>query len=150
LKLLVKYFLVVFLSLHSFPQVSNGVDSVRFLRNTEDNLKIFNPFRETTNFQPFLLYDSGIKKLQIIVPKYSFKSSRSFHPPNLSLNGLSEQSLWINPEDELKSFKISLNILREMEYESLIKYDLGELGKYLGLSRNIMAVILAIISLLKN
>jgi hypothetical protein len=50
----------------------------------------------------------------------------------------------------LESLRISLKILREIEYRNRMRYDLGELGKYLGLSRNVTAIVLAILSLLKN
>ena len=52
-------------------------------------------------------------------------------------------------EDQLKGFKDSYSFLMKSEYKNLFKYDLGVVGKYLGLSENIMAIILAIISVTK-
>ena len=52
-------------------------------------------------------------------------------------------------EDQLKGFKDSYTFLMKSEYQNLFKYDLGVVGKYLGLSENIMAIILAIISVTK-
>lgn len=52
-------------------------------------------------------------------------------------------------EDQLKGFKDSYSFLMKSEYQNLFKYDLGVVGKYLGLSENIMAIILAIISVTK-
>jgi hypothetical protein len=52
-------------------------------------------------------------------------------------------------EDQLKGFKDSYSFLMKSEYKNLFKYDLGVVGKYLGISENIMAIILAIISVAK-
>lgn len=52
-------------------------------------------------------------------------------------------------EDQLKGFKDSYSFLMKSEYKNLFKYDLGVVGKYLGISKNILAVILAIISVAK-
>jgi len=52
-------------------------------------------------------------------------------------------------KEELKSFKESFSLLMELAKKDRNKYDLGEVGKYLGLSRKVMAIILAIISIAK-
>ena len=52
-------------------------------------------------------------------------------------------------ENQLKGFKDSYSFLMKSEYRNLFKYDLGVVGKYLGISKNILAVILAIISVAK-
>jgi len=52
-------------------------------------------------------------------------------------------------EEELAYFKESFNQLMDMAKRNHYKYDLGEVGRYLGVSRNILAVILAIISVVK-
>jgi len=50
--------------------------------------------------------------------------------------------------DKLASFKNSWARLMELEYQESTKYDLGEVGKYLGISKNVFAIVLAILSLL--
>ena len=150
MKLLAKYFLAVVLSSYGFPQVVNGPDSVRILRNGNDSLKIFNPFKDVKDYQPFLFYNKEPSKWQIFVPGYNLGSSKYLHSNTKLLNYLSNFSGLPSIEDELESFKISLKILSKIEYKNRMKYDLGELGNYLGLSRNIMAVIFAILSLLKH
>lgn len=51
--------------------------------------------------------------------------------------------------EELVDFKKSFQMLMEFAKEDRKKYDLGTVGRYLGISRNIMAIILAIISVAK-
>lgn len=51
--------------------------------------------------------------------------------------------------DQLRGFKDSYSFLMKSEYKNLFKYDLGVVGKYLGISKNILAIILAIISVAK-
>jgi hypothetical protein len=52
-------------------------------------------------------------------------------------------------DEELASFKESFNLLMEFAKQARNKYDLGEVGKYLGMSRKLLAIILAIVSLAK-
>ena len=49
-------------------------------------------------------------------------------------------------ETELAYFKESFNQLMEIAKKNHYKYDLGEVGRYLGISRKILAIILAILS----
>jgi len=49
--------------------------------------------------------------------------------------------------DELKSFKKSMSVLLIKEYKKRNKYDLGKVGQFLGLTRDVTAIIIAILSL---
>lgn len=51
-----------------------------------------------------------------------------------------------NFKDSTEDFKKSFALLMEYANHNQNKYDLGEFGRYLGISRNIMAIILALIS----
>lgn len=51
-----------------------------------------------------------------------------------------------NYKDQTEDFKESFKLLLEYAKHNQNKYDLGEFGRYLGISRNIMAIILALIS----
>ena len=52
-------------------------------------------------------------------------------------------------EEELTYFKDSFKHLMEIAKKNHYKYDLGEVGRYLRISRKILAIILAIISVAK-
>lgn len=52
-------------------------------------------------------------------------------------------------EEELTYFKDSFKQLMEIAKKNHYKYDLGEVGRYLGISRKILAIILAILSVVK-
>jgi len=52
-------------------------------------------------------------------------------------------------EEEFTYFKDSFKQLMEIAKKNHYKYDLGEVGRYLGISRKILAIILAIISVAK-
>ena len=53
------------------------------------------------------------------------------------------------PKEELESFKESFSLLMELAKKDRNKYDLGFVTKYLGISQQVMAIILAIISVAK-
>jgi hypothetical protein len=143
-------FLLILLSNQIFSQNISNSDPSQTSFNKIDSLQIFNPFKENRPSKPYLLYDENLKRWNVIVPEYRLRSSKYFSTNNYLFSELSDKSNWIYPEDDLESFKLSLNILREIEYKNRMKYDLGEIGKYLGLSKNIMAIILAILSVLKH
>lgn len=121
-------FLSIFLSIN--VQLIGQIDS--------SDAKIFNPFRDLSPYRTYLPYDNDQNNWEIFIPKSMLR------------NDLSNRLKWNSNEVELVSLKISLKLLRQLEYRNRMKYDLGELGKYLGISKNIMALILAILSLLKN
>ncbi len=52
-------------------------------------------------------------------------------------------------KDSTEDFKKSFGLLMEYAKHNQNKYDLGELGRYLGISRKILAIILAILSVAK-
>ena len=52
-------------------------------------------------------------------------------------------------KEELTSFKESFSLLMEIEKNDRNKYDLGFVTKYLGISQQVMAIILAILSVAK-
>lgn len=51
--------------------------------------------------------------------------------------------------DSTEDFKKSFALLMEFAKHNQNKYDLGEFGRYLGISRDILAIILALISVAK-
>jgi len=65
-------------------------------------------------------------------------------------NILSSQDNYLSYEDNFidstEDFKQSFALLMENAKHNQNKYDLGEFGRYMGISRNILAIILALIS----
>ena len=150
MKLPAPYFLAVIIGWQSLAPAFNVSDSLKVSKKQDDTLKIFNPFTEIERFYPYMSYDKDLNKWQITMPKYSLRSGSTIELKGINMNEISNRLAWFENKDELESFKLSLNILREIEFKNRKKYDLGGLGKYLGLSRNIMTFILALLSLLKN
>ena len=52
-------------------------------------------------------------------------------------------------KEDLKSFKETFSLLMELAKKDRNKYNLGFVTKYLGISQQVMAIILAIISVAK-
>lgn len=102
---------------------------------------------EELKFKSFFQYDS--KK------RMSFDDLSSLKLFNKSINdsSLFMQNLYLsfseNYKEQTEDFKKSFALLMEYAKHNQNKYDLGEFGRYLGISRNIMAIILAIISVAK-
>lgn len=123
-----------------------------------DSLKVNSSIHEFTNevgnfhlsnlSQPKILNGNSINELRLLLPKLSWRYNEFISlkiPPIQHFNSLQ------NPQDSIyqfAQFKASLNKLLEIEYRKVMKYDLGEIGIYLGLSKKIIAIILGIFSLL--
>lgn len=71
---------------------------------------------------------------------YNFYHSKTF----------SDYPSFYNTQQEIQfeKFKKEMYRILALKYKDYTKYDLGEIGYYLGLSKNIMAIVLAIISIL--
>ena len=95
-----------------------------------------------------IIYNEELKKWEIFIPRYSLKSSSSIKSKDFSFNKFSFQPDLYYSENELKSYNESIKILFQQKYRERFKYDLGTIGQILGVSRNIMAYFLAILSLL--
>ncbi len=147
------YYSAVFISIFllaqlNYAQLNADKDS---LDNKTPAFNISNdvnyPIRfDTTN--PYIFYNSESKLFTIYKPDfnlirnkltYSILYQRSFFP----LLNKSPSTI-----DRFKLFKESLRNSLVLEYKKRQKYDLGDFGRYLGISKQIFAIILGIISLL--
>ena len=141
-------FYVVVFSSQIFSQNSVNQDSSK-IDTTKSASNNFNLFFDSNSFESQLYYDNEIKKWKIFIPQYSLRSNFEINSKYLFLDDLKKKSVYTCSEDELESFKESINILMALGYKDCTKYDLGELGKYLGISQKLMAIILGILTVLK-
>lgn len=134
--------LLTFITLQIFSQDKSyqlfGVDSTK---TQQQNL------REELKFKNFFQYDSK-KRMSIddlsslrLYGKAINDSAILMHHYDLDFNEYYK--------DSAEDFKKSFGLLMEYAKHNQNKYDLGELGRYLGISRKILAIILAILSLAK-
>jgi hypothetical protein len=139
---------VFLLAQPSFAQLNEENDS---LENKNPAFNISNdgnyPIRFDT-INPYIFYNNESKIFTIYKPDfnlirnkltYSMLYQRSFFPPRNKSPGTI---------DRFNLFKESLRNTLALEYKKRLKYDLGEFGRYLGISKQIFAIILGIISLL--
>ena len=57
-------------------------------------------------------------------------------------------NVYFQNSDQIEKSKKELNRILALKYKEQNKYDLGKIGVYLGLSKNVTAIILAIISIM--
>jgi len=79
---------------------------------------------------------------------YDYQFNKDFQKLDFVIPKLNSSNKIQISSDKLASFKNSWTRLMELEYKESTKYDLGEVGKYLGISKNVFAIVLAILSLL--
>lgn len=131
------FFVCIFILLcNSYSQENPSDISIKDSIN-RDKLQFKNFFRDNSKK---LLGKDDLLGLQLY-GKAINDSLFVVNPNKLNLNDYSEE--------ELAFFKESFQHLMAMAKRNHYKYDLGEVGRYLGISRNILAVILAIISVVK-
>jgi hypothetical protein len=116
--------------------------------STKDSIKNFNSInKDELQFKNF--FRSNSKKLLskddfLGLQLYGKTISDSLfliYPNTLDLNNYSNE--------ELAYFKETFQQLLEIAKKNHYKYDLGEVGRYLGISRDILAIILALVSVAK-
>lgn len=102
---------------------------------------------EELNFKNFFQYDSK-KRMSI-----DDLSSLKLYGKAINDSGILIQHFHLdfneNYKDSTEDFKQSFGLLMEYAKHNQNKYDLGEIGRYLGISRDILAIILAIVSITK-
>ena len=86
----------------------------------------------------------NIEHLQLYIPNVDHPSYWEDTYPGINNFGLRSYAKF----NELDSFNKSVEKVLLLKYRDLTKYDLGLVGKYLGISKNILAIILAILSAL--
>ncbi|MCG6913061.1 hypothetical protein LJE86_04020 [bacterium BMS3Abin03] len=104
------------------------------------------PYFKKNTFEPKIFYNSELKKWEIFIPGYRL-NNKQIYSGTLSLNNLASGNIFTYSKDEMKTYHESLRLLLDIQYGERMKYDLGEIGKILGISKNIFAIILAILSL---
>ena len=110
--------------------------------STKDSIK-----REELQFKNF--FRSSSKKLLGKDDLFGLELYEKTIDDSLFITYPNTSSLYNYSKDELSYFKETFQQLMEIARRNHHKYDLGEVGRYLGISRKIMAVILAIISVAK-
>ena len=139
---------IILLAQPDYAQLNTDKDS---LDNKSPPFNISNDVNYPNRFdttQPYIFYNNESKIFTIYKPDYnlirnkltySILYQRSFFPPLNKPPGI---------VDRFNLFKESLYKSLALEYKKRPDYELGEFGKYLGISRSIFAIILGIISLL--
>ena len=95
------------------------------------------PYFKKNTFEPKIFYNSELKKWEIFIPGYRL-NNKQIYSGTLLLNNLASGNIFTYE---------SLRLLLDIQYRERMKYDLREIGKILGISKNIFAIILAILSL---
>jgi hypothetical protein len=128
--------LFIFTSKLTAQEIQNKISTVD---STEHTL---NYLQEKMQFKNFFR-DSFHKRMS----QTDLSSLRLYNGiNNIVLSGDYFFSYKDNFKDSTEDFKQSFALLMEYAKHNQNKYDLGEFGRYLGISRNILAIILALIS----
>ena len=128
------FFVCIFiLPCNSYTQENPDDISIKDSIN-RDELQFKNFFR---NNSKKLLSKDDLLGLQLY-EKIISDSLFIIYPNTLNLNNYSNE--------ELAYFRQTFQQLMEMAKRNHYKYDLGEVGRYLGISQRVLAIILAILS----
>ncbi len=92
-----------------------------------------------------VLPGSEFKTPKLILP-FLFKNNSIFPNPNTFLYQNFPQTL--KRQSDLAFAKNNISKFLLLKYSGIPNYDLGKFGEYLGISKNIFTIILAIISML--
>ena len=138
---------LLFVCIFIFPGNNFSQENLKYISTRDSSYNINSKLKEELQFKNF--FRSSPKKLMgkddlsglTLYGKAINDSFLVIEPYNLNLNNYSKE--------ELAYFKETFQQLMEIAKKNHYKYYLGEVGKYLGISRKILAIILAIISVAK-
>lgn len=134
--------LVLFFSIQVFSQEDSDTFSVTdSINQSKQNLKSELQFKNFFKSDFKKNFDENLLMGLNLYSKVLTDSTFTIQSYKLNLNEYSDE--------ELADFRESFQMLMEYAKNDRNKYDLGVVGKYLGISRNIMAIILAILSAAK-
>lgn len=141
------FIFIIFITLRNYAQFNQPSDSLNI---SITKFRISNDTGHLSSFHlnESYMFDSSLsQKLLFINPGFNLTN-------NYLLNHDSQLKLFLdipqnnfNQSFELKQFKESLNKVLAFKYKDLMKYDLRTIGRYLYISKKVLAIILAILSL---
>ncbi len=124
---------------------------------SQENLSNFSIKDSTSNVNPINKNDLQFKKFFRSDVKKRIRNDLMFGL-ELYSKAINDSVFLLQPysldlkhysKEELESFKESFSLLMELQKKDRNKYDLGFVTKYLGISQQVLAIILAIISVAK-
>ncbi len=95
------------------------------------------------------LYKNNLQKPKSAGSIYLLKGNNLIYSNPYLNSGLIAGENSVNFTDRFAESKKYLFKLLELGYKNQIRYNLGKFGRYLGISKNVLAIILGIISLIK-
>lgn len=138
----ISLFINFILAFTCYPQDNSSISPVADSINTQNSI-----IKDEFNFKNFFR-DNSKKQMSNDV-LFGLKLFNKTINDSKLVTQYAKFNLGDYSEDEQEFFKESFQQLMEIAKKDHYKYDLGEVGKYLGISRNILAIILAIISVAK-
>ncbi|KUO61858.1 hypothetical protein APF79_12405 [bacterium BRH_c32] len=127
------YFWIIFIS--SIPLIAQNLqipDSIKVLQLNEQRIQPFNNFNLELSPLPQLPQDLELYQLKMLTSKLFMRE-----------NFIEKDTLI-----KYQSLQAFLNRQYSEEYKKMMKYDLGVITTYLGISQKIFAIIIALLSVL--
>lgn len=85
---------------------------------------------------------------KLLLKSKNFPQINTLSLAHLRYSLVTSYNIQLNKQPPFSTFEASLKNALKKEYQERTKYDLGHVGKYLGLSKKATAIVLAILSLL--
>ncbi len=139
-KIIIVFFMIIILVQQDFAQVKEDTNFVKVDNTNFINANALDHLYSPKLFNANTLGKKYLSKHNIILLNHTLLSYKL----NIDLFYMPINQSNI---DELKSFKKSMSVLLIKEYKKRNKYDLGKVGQFLGLTRDVTAIIIAILSL---
>ncbi len=131
---------VIFIHIN-FAQTTNEINSIKIDTAKHKNTDEIVEKQSLRLYELEIFYNNHFNKPSFFIPGNNII--------NTTLDASTNYGYRINnyrTNNELTLFNVSLYKLLAKEYENMGRYDLGEFGRYLGITYNIVAIILWILS----
>ena len=125
----------------NFAQTTNEINPIKIDTAKQKNTDEIVEKQSLRLYELKILYNNHFNKLPFYIP-----GNNIIYPAPYALSNFSYRVNNYRTTNGLTLFSESLRKLLAKEYEKRGRYDLGKFGRYLGITYNIVAVILWILS----
>lgn len=138
--------LVIFTVTTNYANPNNFLDSLRIKNNKPNSVIILVKNKKTDTLNTSIVKNDNLMYLENVFNPTILPNARSLYLENISFPDLLYQKYNYLESNKLDSYKKNLSRSLVFDYNKITKYNLGTIGNYLGMAKDISALVLGALS----
>ena len=138
--------LVIFTVTTNYANPNNFLDPLRIKNNKPNSVIILVKNKKTDTLNTSIVKNDNLMYLENVFNPTILPNARSLYLENISFPDLLYQKHNYLESNKLDSYKENLSRSLVFNYNKITKYNLGAVGNYLGMAKDISALVLGALS----